>query len=310
MTSRITVSRQVPTTFDVHLAVQRTAPYLRRTPLLRTRLRGRPLLLKLEHLQLTGAFKLRGALNALLTGDRGERVVTASGGNHGLGVATAAHLLGGTATVYVPETVPAVKERRLRDAGADVVRAGTEYAAAEAAARAYADTEGLRYIHAYNDPDVVAGQGTLGHEIAADAPDCDAVAVAVGGGGLAAGVSLGIGDERLTVAVEPRGCASLHAAFAAGEPVDTPVDSVAASALGASRVGDIPFAVLRDRNVTSTLVSDPEILAARDLLWEEFRIAVEPAAATPMAAWLAGHVPGELPCVVICGANADWRPLD
>ena len=139
MTSRITVSRQVPTTFDVHLAVQRTAPYLRRTPLLRTRLRGRPLLLKLEHLQLTGAFKLRGALNALLTGDRGERVVTASGGNHGLGVATAAHLLGGTATVYVPETVPAVKEQRLRDAGADVVRAGTEYAAAEAAARAYAD---------------------------------------------------------------------------------------------------------------------------------------------------------------------------
>ena len=75
-------------------------------------------------------------------------------------------------------------------------------------------------------------------------------------------------------------------------------------------MGDIPFAVLRDRNVTSTLVSDPEILAARDLLWEEFRIAVEPAAATPMAAWLAGHVPGELPCVVICGANADWRPLD
>ena len=91
-------------------------------------------------------------------------MVTASGGNHGLGVATAAHLLGGTATVYVPETVPAVKERRLRDAGADVGRAGTEYAAAEAAARAYG-TEGLRYIHAYNDPDVVAGQGTLGHEI-------------------------------------------------------------------------------------------------------------------------------------------------
>lgn len=124
MTSRITVPRQVPTALDVYLAVQRIAPYLRRTPLLRTSLRGRPLLLKLEHLQLTGAFKLRGALNALLAKNKDERVVTASGGNHGLGVATAARLLGVTATVYVPETVPEIKERRLRDAGAEVVRAG------------------------------------------------------------------------------------------------------------------------------------------------------------------------------------------
>ncbi|MEY9211372.1 serine/threonine dehydratase [Thermobifida halotolerans] len=310
MTSSITVPRPVPTALDVRLAAERTAPHLRRTPLLRAELRGRPLLLKLEHLQTTGAFKLRGALNALLARDSGGRVVTASGGNHGLGVATAARMLGARATVYVPETVPEVKERRLREAGAEIVRAGADYATAAAAAREYAEAEGVRYLHAYDDPDVVAGQGTLGYEIAADAPDCDAVAVAVGGGGLVAGVSLGIGEERTAVAVEPHGCASLHAALAAGGPVDAPVDSVASSALGASRVGDVPFAVLRGRRLATALVSDTEILAARDLLWEEFRIAAEPAAAAPMAAWLAGRVPGELPCVVVCGANADWRPVD
>lgn len=112
------------------------------------------------------------------------------------------------------------------------------------------------------------------------------------------------------VAVEPEGCQSLHAALAAGEPVDAPVDSVAASALGAARVGDVPFAVLRRNPVTPVLVSDAEILAARDRLWEEFRIAAEPAAAVPFAAWLAGRVPGDDPCLVICGANADWRPAD
>lgn len=310
MTSSITVPRPVPTALDVRRAAERTAPYLRRTPLLRASLHGRPLLLKLEHLQATGAFKLRGALNALLAGGAAGRVVTASGGNHGLGVATAARMLGVAATVYVPETVPGVKERRLREAGAEVVRAGRDYAAAASAALARAADEGVRYVHAFDDPDVVAGQGTIGYEIVADAPECDAVAVAVGGGGLLAGVSLGIGEERTAVGVEPHGCASLHAALAAGGPVDAPVDSVAASALGASRVGEVPFAVVRGRRVATALVSDEEILAARDLLWEEFRIAAEPAAAVPLAAWLAGRVPGELPCVVVCGANADWRAVD
>lgn len=310
MTTSTAVSRPVPTAIDVRAAAERIAPHARRTPMLRARVDGRPLLLKLEHLQTTGAFKLRGALNALLAHDTPEHVVTASGGNHGLGVATAARLLGVRATVYVPETVPEAKARRLADSGAQIVRAGTHFAAASAAAKQHADTEGVRYLHAFDDPDVVAGQGTLGYEIVTDVPECDAVAVAVGGGGLAAGVSLAVGDERVVAAVEPRGCQSMHAALAAGAPVDTPVESVAASALGASRLGDIPFAVLSARRIAPALVSDPEILAARDLLWEEFRIAAEPAAAAPFAAWLAGRVPGELPCVVVCGANADWRPAE
>ena len=264
-------------------------------------------MLKLEHLQRTGSFKLRGALNALLTGPRPEQVVTASGGNHGIGVAAAAAILGLPATVFVPASVPADKARRIEAAGARLVRSGQRYAEAAAAAHEAAAAPGARYVEAYNDPIVVAGQGTVAMEIVADAPDVDSIALAVGGGGLAAGVTLGSGG-RLTVAVEPEHCSCLHQALAAGHPVDAEVDSIAASALGATRVGDVPFAVLSGRSVRSLVVSEAEILAARDRLWDEFRLAVEPAAAVPFAAWLAGSVPGGLPCVLLCGANADWTP--
>ncbi|GAA4735932.1 threonine/serine dehydratase [Phytohabitans rumicis] len=294
---------------DLTLAAKRIAPYVRRTPVLEATVDGRPVTLKLEHLQLTGSFKVRGALNALLSGAPTDRVVTASGGNHGLGVATAARLLGVRATIYVPENVPPDKERRIAATGADVVRHGSRYAEAERAARGYAEEAALRYLPAYDDADVVAGQGTVGIEIAEQVPECDAVAVAVGGGGLIAGVSVGVG-ERTVVGVEPTGCASLHAAIAAGAPTDSPVHSVASSALGATRVGRIPFDVLgATPALRLALVDDVEILAARDRLWDEFRLAVEPAGAVAFAAWLAGRVSGDHACVVVCGANADWRPL-
>lgn len=291
----------------VAAAAETIRRYVRRTPLLAAELDGRRVLLKLEHLQRSGSFKLRGALNALLQGPPPEHVVTASGGNHGLGVAVAAGLLGLPATVYVPTAVPAAKARRIEAAGARLVRHGATYAEAAAAARQAADRLGHRYLAAYDDPAVIAGQGTVGAEIVADAPEVDAVAVAVGGGGLAAGTALAIGS-RTTVAVEPLRCRCLHDALAAGRPVDGPVDSVAASALGATRVGELPFEILRRHSVRSVLVGDDELLAARDVLWEQFRIAAEPAAAVPFAAWLAGRVPGELPCVVVCGANTGWTP--
>ncbi|MFE9745516.1 threonine/serine dehydratase [Saccharothrix saharensis] len=287
---------------DVAAAADRIRPHARRTPLWRTEVDGRPIAFKLEHLQLTGSFKLRGALNTLIAAGSPDRVVTASGGNHGLGVAKAAHLLGLHATVFVPVSAPEGKVRRIEAAGAKLIRHGDTYAEAVLAAR---QTPGF-YVEAYNDPTVVAGQGTVAGEIVEDAPDVDTIAVAVGGGGLAAGTALASG--RLTVAVEPERCCALHHALAAGEPVDAEVDSVAASALGATRVGDVPFGILSTHPVTSVLVSETDILAARDRLWEEFRLAVEPAAAVPFAAWLAGAVPGELPCVVLCGANTDWTP--
>jgi threonine dehydratase len=295
----------LPTAEDVQRAAERIAPYIRRTPVLSAATAGRRLTLKLEHVQLTGSFKVRGALNALLNRPDTDHVVTASGGNHGIGVATAAHLLGVRATIYVPQTVPHDKERRIAAPGAGVVRHGSRYAEAEQAARAYAEREGLHYLPAYDDPDVVAGQGTVGLEIADQAPDCDSVAVAVGGGGLIAGVSLAVGT-RAVIGVEPQGCASLHAAIGAGEPVDSPVDSVAASALGATRVGRIPYAIIRATSPSLALVDDAQIIAATRRLWEEFRLAVEPAGAAAFAAWLAGQIPGEHPCLVVCGANADW----
>jgi threonine dehydratase len=305
--ARMTMSTILPTPTDVGRAAERIAGYSRRTPVLRAHVDGLPVVLKLENLQLTGAFKLRGALNALNAGERTDHVVTASGGNHGLAVATASALLRLPATVYVPESVPPAKARRIEATGATLIRHGATYAEAAAEAMAAASAAGARYVPAYDDPLVIAGQGTCGAEAVADAPDVDTLVVAVGGGGLAAGTVLGAG-ERDVVAVEPENCRALHDALAAGRPVDSVVDSVASSALGATRIGAMPFEILRSSGVRSVLVTDAEILAARDRLWEEFRLAVEPAGAVPFAAWLAGRVPGDLPCLVICGANADWVP--
>jgi threonine dehydratase len=297
------------TSGDVQDAADRIGPYVRLTPVFATEIGGRAVTLKLENLQVTGSFKFRGALNGVITRNTGGHVVAASGGNHGLGVATAARIMGLSATVYVPRTTPEAKVRRIAAQGARVVRQGECYADAEAAARAWAEQSGGTYLHAYDDPAVIAGQGTVGLEIAGHAPWCDSVVAAAGGGGLAAGLSVSLGPDRTVVAVEPEHCNSLHAAFSAGGPVDAPVDSATASALGASRVGEHAFALLSSGNVQLALVTEQEITHARDLLWEELRLAVEPAAAVPFAAWLADRVPGHDPCLVLCGANTDWHPV-
>lgn len=296
---------------DFRAAAVRIAPYIRRTPILHAAVGGKAVAFKLEHLQVAGVFKIRGALNTLLTAgaqDGGlDRVITASGGNHGVGVATAARWLGVPATVFVPGTVPEAKARRVAAEGAEVVRVGTKYADAEQAAREVAQRTGSYYVHAYDDPAVVAGQGTLGLEILGDFPECDAIAVPVGGGGLLAGVTGAVAPLRVT-GVEPEGCPTLHAAVKAGEPVEVGADSVASSSLGASVIGNLALAAAQAHDVGLAMVRDTEIVAARDRLWEEFRLAVEPAAATVFAAWLSGQVPGEQPCLVLSGGNADWTP--
>jgi len=296
----------IPTPADVIAAAERIRRHVRRTPLLHTEVDGRPVVFKLEHLQRTGSFKLRGATNALLAGERPERVVTASGGNHGLAVATAAGALGVPVTVHMPSFVPELKARRMAEAGATLVR-HKDMSDVFAAAKADGELPGHRYLHPYDDPDVVAGQGTVTAEIVSDAPDVDAIVVAVGGGGLIGGAAVAAGGRQI-VAVEPEHCCCFNAAMQAGRPVESEVDSIAASGLGATRVGDLPFQLLQDVGAASVLVSDKEIVIARDRLWEEFRLAVEPAAAVPFAALLAGHVPGELPCLIVCGANTDWTP--
>lgn len=293
---------------DVRAAADRVAPHARRTPVLTTAVDGRLVTLKLEHLQVTGSFKFRGAVNALLVSGGSGHVVAASGGNHGAGVAAAARLLGRPATIYVPRGAPEEKTRRIEAHGAEVVRHGDRYADAEAAARRSVGDRGGAFVHPYNDPAVIAGQGTIARELAWQAPGCDTIVAPVGGGGLAAGLCAGAMPGRTVIAAEPEHCNALHVAVAAGGPADAPVESVAASALGASRVGELPFALLSSHQAGLALVTDEEIVAARDRLWRDLRLAVEPAAAVPFAAWLAGRVPGRHACLVLSGANTSWRP--
>ncbi|WP_045315849.1 serine/threonine dehydratase [Lentzea aerocolonigenes] len=276
--------------------------YVRRTPTMHVTVDGRPLVFKLEHLQLTGSFKIRGAVNTLLSLNVSE-VVTASGGNHGIAVAQAAQLLGAHATVFVPVTAPEAKTKRIEALGAKLIRHGNTYAEAAMAARDF----GLPYIEAYNDPKVIEGQSTVTQEIVEDVPDVDTIAIAVGGGGLVAGAALASGGRHI-IAVEPRHCCAMYNALAAGVPVDSEVNSIAADALGATRAGDLALEILQQHNVSSVLVSDVDILDARDRLWADFRLAVEPAGAAAFASFLKGDVPGELPCVVLCGANSEWQP--
>ncbi|PRY12177.1 serine/threonine dehydratase [Kineococcus rhizosphaerae] len=304
---------QTITAADVTTAATRTTGRVRRTPVLQV---APDLWLKLEFLQHTGTFKARGALNRQLAArERGELdpdrgVVAASGGNAGLAHAHAAAQLGVPATVFVPESAPVVKVRKLRDLGADVRLVGEQYAQAYEAAVAYADERGAVFCHAYDQPEVAAGAGTLALEVLQDVPDVDTVVVAVGGGGLFAGVAAGLDGAARVVAVEPTGAPTLHDALAAGEPVDVDVSGVAADSLGARRIGEIGFTVARRTNPVSLLVDDAAIVAARRDLWSRFRVVAEHGAAAAWAGLDAYHpADGERVVVVVCGANTDPADL-
>ena len=309
---------------DVEAARQRTAGLLRRTPLTGLPpgdlLAGSAVTLKLEQLQHTGSFKARGALNRVLAaGERGELgpagVVAASGGNAGLAVAWAAGREGVPARVFVPATAPAVKVARLRELGAEVVQVGDRYAAAYEAAVADAEATGALFAHAYDQPEICAGQGTLALELLEQlSGQVDTVLVAVGGGGLMAGVAAALEGRARVVGVEPRTVPTFAAALEAGRPVDVEVSGVAADSLGATRLGAIAWDVARRTGVRSVLVGDDDVVRARRLLWERHRLVVEHGAATVVAALVEGaYVPaaGERVVAVLCGANtapADLTP--
>jgi threonine dehydratase len=205
-----------------------------------------------------------------------------------------------------------VKVDRLRALGATVVQTGAEYATAYAAAVEHATATGAVYCHAYDQPEIAAGAGTLGLELLADTPAVDTVLVAVGGGGLMAGVAAAVEGTARVVGVEPENAPTLHAAVAAGEPVDVAVSGVAADSLGARRIGDIGWSVAVRTGVQPVLVTDDDVVAARRHLWAEHRIVVEHGAATALAALLAGaYAPAEEErvAVVLCGANTDPSDL-
>lgn len=275
--------------------------------------------LKCEFLQHTGVFKARGAFNRMLAArERGELtvalgVVAASGGNAGLANAYAAAVLGVPATVFVPLGAPPVKVARLRDYGATVRQVGREYAEAYAAAIEHVSETGALFCHAYDQLEVAAGAGTIAEEILAEEPGIDTIVVAVGGGGLFAGITAAAEGRARVVAVEPVTIPTLDAALRAGEPVDIAVSGIAADSLGARRVGAIAFEIASRVPPVSVLVTDEAIVDARERLWADYRIPAEYGAAAALAAITSGRyrpASGERVAVVICGANTDVRTLE
>ncbi len=297
---------------DVVEARRRIAPHVRRTPVLALEAGGlpglaAPVVLKLELLQRTGSFKLRGAMNRILCADvPSAGIVAASGGNHGAAVAAAAQALGFAARIFVPRSSPEAKVARIRSYGAEVVVGGATYAEARAAAEACARESGALDVPAFDHPLVVAGQGTAALEMIEDAA-VDTLLVAVGGGGLAAGCAAALLPRGARViGVETAGTASWHAALEAGAPVDVDVSGLAVDSLGARSVGAVPFAILRDAGAGSAVVSDADVRAAQRALWEGCRIAAEPGGAAALAALLAGAyrpASGERVAVMVSGAN-------
>ncbi|WP_167473297.1 threonine/serine dehydratase [Nocardia arthritidis] len=278
--------------------------------------------LALEFMQHTGSFKARGAQNFIRAHREGGTlpaagVTIASGGNAGLACAWAARQQGVRATVFVPTTAPAIKVDRLVEYGADVRLVGTGYDEALAACHEFAATSGALLSHAYDNELIAAGAGTLMLEIRRQLPDLDTVVVAVGGGGLFAGIATVAAHFGIrTVAVEPANCRALNVAIEAGRVVDGPVDSIAADSLGAARVTELALHAAQNYDVRSILVPDPAIVAARAALWDCRRIAVENGAATAFAAVTEFDgvqayrpAPGEKLCAILCGANTNPADL-
>jgi threonine dehydratase len=298
---------------DIRAAAERIDGRVRRTPVLSL---GRGafgvdarITLKLEQLQVTGSFKPRGAFSKMLASDVPPAgVIAASGGNFGLAVAVAAGVLGHCAEIFVPSTSPATKIDRIREHGAEINVIEGLYDDAADACRLRAQETGACWMHPYDQPEVVAGQGTIGLELSDQIPRADSVLVGVGGGGLIGGIAAWYEGSLRVVGVEPAGSRCLDAALAAGEPIDVPVESVAADSLGAKRVGTIAFALARRYVHHVTLVPDQAIVEAQRTLWRDLRVVAEPGGAASFAALITGAYrpePGEHVVVLICGANCD-----
>jgi threonine dehydratase len=300
-------TRTAPTLADIRAARERMASLARVTPVYASetfgRLASRPVVLKAENLQRTGSFKIRGAVNriALLTeAERAGGVVTASAGNHGQAVALAAREAGVRATVFMPQDAPMAKLEATRSQGAEVVLGGEDYDEAHAAAHEAAEA-GATYVHAFEDEAVIAGQGTLGLELAEQLDDVDVVVVPVGGGGLASGIAIALRKLRPAtriVGVQAASCAPL-----AGED---PHGFTIADGIAVKQPGTLTSRILEELVDEIVTVTDEEIAQAIVLLLERVKLVVEGAGAASVAAVLAGRVGGEGPaCAVLSGGNID-----
>ncbi|MBI2771998.1 MAG: threonine/serine dehydratase [Burkholderiales bacterium] len=293
-------------------------PFLLETPL--WKLRGEVLgvacaevWLKLEHCQVSGSFKARGMLNRLLSNPiPASGVIVASGGNAGIATAAAAKSLGVKCEVFVPTVCSPAKQAKLRELGAELVVTGAVYGEALAACITRQQQTGALMTHAYDQPEVVAGAGTLAKEIELQGGVPDSVLVSVGGGGLIAGIAAWFEQRTRVVALEPELAPTLYQARQAGHPVDVAVSGIAADSLGAKRVGAIAWEITQRLVKDSLLLPDAAIRQAQLTLWKQLKLAVEPAAALGLAALQSGaYRPGaqERVCLVICGANLDPATL-
>ena len=306
---------------DIRGTYETIRPYIRRTPVVQLDLGDLDpaadelpaITLKLEQLQCAGSFKARGAFaNLLLRDVPPAGVVAASGGNHGVAVAYAAHRLDVPARIFVPTVSAPAKTERIRQLGAELVVTGDRYADALAAAQAWEQSSGAMSVHAFDQPHTLLGQGTLGLELASQADQLDTVLVPVGGGGLIAGIASWFAGSVRVIGVEPDGAPTLTRARAEGRPADAPAEGVAADALAPRRVGELVFPITQAYVEDVVLVSDTAILAAQRALWQAARIAAEPAASVGIAALLGAAykpAPGERVAVVISGANMDPAQL-
>jgi threonine dehydratase len=301
----------------IQAARERIAAFVRHTPLLpQPSLRGdlpAQLQLKLENLQVSGSFKARGVFNNLLQFSEQERergVITASGGNHGLALAYGAWRLGLPATIYLPERASADREARIAAWGARVVRHGAAWDDANVQAQAHAASEGLVYIHPFDADRTVEGQGTLGLELLDDAPEVDCVLIAIGGGGLIAGMAAAIKQRKpgvRIVGVEPVGAPSMRHSLEAGRLAPLSEVRTIADTLAPRAVSERTLALTQRYVDEIVLVDDAEMVAAMRWLWTECNQLVEPAGAAVLAALFSGAIVVErhtCPVALICGGNA------
>lgn len=308
---------------DFKAAAERMRGKVRRTPLLDAfALKSDPapgarLLLKLENLQPTGSFKVRGATNTVMSlsdEERARGLITASGGNHGLGVAFGARMTGCPAVIYLPSSTPHSKVEKLKILGAEIIIEGAVWDDANKAALARAEADGLTYIHPFADPRVIAGQGTIALELLEDAPEIDTLVVAIGGGGLIAGVATAaklLKPGIKVIGVEPVGAPTHHAARAAGHLVTLDKIKTAAGTLAPRSSAALNFELISKYVDELVLVSDPEMKTAAEWLWDETGLSTELSGAAAQAALMTDKVSapaGSTVAVIVCGAGTDGQP--
>lgn len=305
---------------DIEAARERIAPHVRRTPVMALGQTRDPLplaarvTLKLECLQVTGSFKARGATNRLLGAALGEcakGIVAASGGNHGLAIARTAQAAGATATIFLPATVSPAKLAKMKAWGARTEIVGPDWDEADIAARDFARREGAVYFHPFADPLTVAGQGTLGLEILDDLDDVDTILVAIGGGGLIAGLATAVHTRRpeiRIVGIEPVGSPTLKVCLDAGRCVGLPEVTTRVATMSCRQTDPAIFEIVCAHVQDIILLSDEALTAAARWLWFEAGIAADLSGAASIAALLSGTpalVRARHVCALVCGAGGD-----